>query len=321
MEILDGFDVTAIERAVSVLRGGGIVAFPTETVYGLGADVFNAYAVAKIFEVKRRPRFDPLIVHVSDKDSVYNLAQHVPAQAAKLMETFWPGPLTIIFEKQDRVPGIVTAGLSTVGIRMPSHPVAQGLIKTLGHPIAAPSANPFGYVSPTRARHVAKMFAHRVSIILDGGNSRFGIESTIISIHDGIARIHRHGAIPVEEIVDAGIEVLEKSQDGTCEAPGELPYHYAPRKPLKIIDRIEEIEIETSSFLGFAERDQGPRSKHVKYLSLKGDMREAAANFFSHLIDLDKDDVDIIYAERIPERSLGKAMMERLEKASKKGGL
>ena len=321
MEILDGFDVTAIERAADLLKEGGVVAFPTETVYGLGADAFNPYAVAKIFEIKRRPRFDPLIVHVAHKDSVYDLAQHVPTQAIKLMETFWPGPLTIIFARQDRVPGIVTAGLPTVGIRMPSHPVARELIKALGRPIAAPSANPFGYISPTRARHVAKMFAQRVPIILDGGNSRFGIESTIVSIKDGIIRIHRHGAIPVEEILATGVEVVEKSQGDICEAPGELPYHYAPRRPLKIIDRPEEIEKEASSFLGYTERDETPPSKHVRYLSRQGDMREAAANFFSYLIDLDREDVDIIYAERIPERGLGKAMMDRLKKAAKKGGL
>lgn len=321
MEILDGFDVTAIERAASELMGGGVVAFPTETVYGLGADVYNPHAVAKIFEVKSRPRFDPLIVHVADRNSVDDLVQQVPTQAAELMDAFWPGPLTIIFEKKERVPRIVTAGLATVGIRMPSHPVAEALIRALGRPIAAPSANPFGYISPTRARHVAKLFAQRVPIILDGGNSRYGIESTIVSIRNGMVRIHRHGAIPMEDIVATGVAVVEKPHDGSCEAPGELPYHYAPKRPLKIIDRIEEIEIRASSFLGFTETNQETRARHIKYLSRTGDMREAAANFFSHLIDLDRDDVDIIYAERIPEKGLGKAMMERLKKASKKGGL
>jgi L-threonylcarbamoyladenylate synthase len=318
MKILNGFETEAIEQAVAVLTAGGVVAFPTETVYGLGADAFNPYAVAKIFEIKKRPRFDPLIIHVAHKDSVHDVAEHVPALALRMIDRFWPGPLTIIFRKQNTIPDIVTAGLSTVGIRMPSHPVAIELIKALGHPIAAPSANPFGYISPTRVKHVVKSFKDRLPIVLDGGDSQFGIESTIVSIRDDRVVVHRHGAIPVEEIRAMGICLEEKKRDDLCEAPGELPYHYAPLKPLRVINAIEDVALRDSSFLGFMEKKEKPVSRYIRYLSQDGNLTEAAANFFSHLIDLDREDIDIIYAERVPELGLGKAMMDRLRKAARK---
>ena len=320
MNILNGFESGAIEQAVAVLTAGGVVAFPTETVYGLGADAFNPYAVTKIFEIKRRPRFDPLIVHIYSKDWMFDIAEHVPVLATHLADRFWPGPLTIILRKKSIIPGIVTAGLSTVGIRMPSHPVALELIKTLGRPVAAPSANPFGYISPTRAKHVIKSFKDKVRIVLDGGDSQFGIESTIVSIaaDDDKVIVHRHGAIPVEEIQAMGITIEEKKGNDTCEAPGELPYHYAPVKPLIIIDTFEESLLESSSFLGFIEKKEKPTVRYIKYLSHDGDLREAAANFFSHLIDLDREDISVIYAEKIPDKGLGKAMMDRLKKAAQK---
>jgi L-threonylcarbamoyladenylate synthase len=318
MKILNGYETKAIEEAVATLRAGDVVVFPTETVYGLGADVFNPYAVAKIFEIKRRPRFDPLIVHISARDSMYDIAEHVPSLAMRLVDRFWPGPLTIILRKKEKIPGIVTAGLSTVGIRMPSHPVALKLIEVFGGPIAAPSANPFGYLSPTRVKHVMKSFKDRVPLVLDGGNSLFGIESTIVSIDDDRITIHRHGAIPAEEIRNMGEPVEDKVKGDICEAPGQLPYHYAPTKPLRIVNNAGEVTLRESSFLGFRETESKPPSRHIRYLSRSGDMREAASNFFSCLIDLDLEDIDVIYAERIPEHGLGKAMMERLKKASKK---
>ena len=318
MEILNGFEPSSIEKAVELLRRGDVVAFPTETVYGLGADAFNPYAIAKIFEIKKRPRFDPLIVHIGEKDWIFNIAGHIPPEAERLIDRFWPGPLTIILHKKDIIPDIVTAGLPTVGIRMPSHPVALELIKNLNNPVAAPSANPFGYMSPTKAGHVANMFRGKLELILDGGSSAFGIESTIISIQDGRIYIHRHGAICMEELAGTGEVIQEREKHGPCEAPGELPYHYAPHRPLKIVSSPDEIETSTSSFLGFKTPERNPIAKYVRILSQKGDMREAATNFFSYLIELDREDVDIIYVEKIPKTGLGKAMMERLKKASKK---
>ena len=318
MEILNGNEPASIEKALAILRGGDIVAFPTETVYGLGADALNPYAVAKIFEVKKRPKFDPLIVHIGDRHWLSTLAGHVPAEIMRLTDRFWPGPLTVILPKKSIIPDIVTAGLTTVGIRMPSHPVALNLIKALQNPIAAPSANPFGYMSPTKAGHVAKMLKDRLPLILDGGDSVFGIESTIVSCRDGRVHIHRHGAITIEELEEVVSTVSEKRGDGACESPGELPFHYAPSRPLKIIASIDEIKNTSASLLAFRKPSGEPGVKYIRILSPNGDLREAAANFFSYLIELDSHDVDVIYAEKIPEQGIGKAMMERLRKASKK---
>jgi len=320
-EILDGSDPTSVERAVTLLREGGLVAFPTETVYGLGADALNALAVARIFELKRRPHFDPLIIHISRKEWVNRYTKNVPAHAQELMDRFWPGPLTIILEKRPLVPDIVTSGLATVAVRMPSHPVALDLIDRLGQPVAAPSANPFGYVSPTKAAHVARMFAGKLPVILDGGSSTFGLESTIVSVRDGQVVLHRHGAVSLEELVEVVGEVHEKGGDSVIDSPGQLPYHYAPHKPLKIIRGPEEITTPESSFLAFRTPSLKPASRRVRTLSPGGDLREAAANFFSFLIELDREDVDIIFAEQLPELGLGKAMMERLKKAARKDTL
>ena len=318
MEILDGFKLPSIERAVQALKTGDVVAFPTETVYGLGADALNALAVAKIFEIKKRPHFDPLIIHVGEKDWIFRYAETVPPKAALLIEHFWPGPLTIILRKNSLIPDIVTAGLPTVGIRMPSHPVALDLIRHLGRPIAAPSANPFGYMSPTKASHVAKMFRDEPLIVLDGGNSSFGIESSIVSVTGTTARLHRHGAITLEDLSSVTGPLHEKAEDGSCESPGELPFHYAPHKPLKIISSLAGITNPCSSYLSFTKPVGRPASRYVRTLSETGDLREAAARFFSYLIELDREDVDIIYADEIPETGLGRAIMERLRKASKK---
>jgi L-threonylcarbamoyladenylate synthase len=320
-EIANGFDPQALSRAASLLASGEIVAFPTETVYGLGADALNAMAVAKIFELKKRPHFDPLIVHVSRMEWVDNLVvSEIPYRARLVMDRFWPGPLTIILPKSEIIPDIVTAGLGTVGLRMPNHPVALDLIEKLGRPIAAPSANPFGYMSTTKAGDVASLFDDRLPLILDGGPCSFGIESTIVSLPNGNVLIHRHGSVSIEELSSAVGQVAERraAGDDSCEAPGELPYHYAPLTPLVIIAGPEEIGVENSAFLSFSEPPATVKSKEVKVLSRSGDLREAAANFFSYLIELDRKGMGIIYAQKIPEKGLGKAIMERLRKAAQR---
>jgi L-threonylcarbamoyladenylate synthase len=318
MTIINGFEESALQQAATMLRSGEVVVFPTETVYGLGADAYNSYAVAKIFEVKSRPVFDPLIVHIGEKQWILDIVQTMPPEAEKLMERFWPGPLTIILEKKKVIPDIVTAGLGTVAVRMPSHPVALELIRKLGRPVAAPSANPFGYMSPTRAEHVARMFKGKVRLILDGGDSVFGIESTIVSVRDGKVYLHRHGSVPVEDLSRVVGTVFERKTSGTVEAPGELPYHYAPHRPLRIVKSLDDIRSSRTSLLAFREPDKAVISKYVKVLSKNGDLKEAAANFFSFLIELDREDVDMICAEAMPERGIGRAMMERLRKASRK---
>jgi len=319
MEIVNGFEDSSVQKAVRLLNDGDIVAFPTETVYGLGADALNSYAVAKIFEAKSRPRLDPLIVHIGQADWVFRYAEHVPSRAMKLIDAFWPGPLTLILQKQAIIPDIVTAGLPTVGIRMPSHAVALKLINALQKPIAAPSANPFGYVSPTKVSHVARMLKGKIPMILDGGDSVFGIESTIVSFRERGIYIHRHGAISEEDLSKCVEIVHEANTASGCRSPGELPYHYAPMKPLKIVHSVDEVKTTNSSFLAFRKLEKLPISRYVKVLSATGDLKEAAANFFSSLIELDREDVDIIYAERVPEIGIGKAIMERLKKASKRG--
>ena len=317
-EILDGHEPASVERAVAALRAGDVVAFPTETVYGLGADALNSIGVAKIFEMKKRPRFDPLIIHISQKEWLPSFARDVPPQAQMLIDRFWPGPLTIILQKQPTIPDIVTAGLQTVAVRMPSHPVALNLINALGRPVAAPSANPFGYMSATRADHVARMFENKLSIVLDGGPSTFGLESTIVAIKDHQIFLRRYGAVSLEELQDLIGDVHKEAKDGTIDSPGQLPYHYAPHRPLAIIKTLDEARASASSLLLFRTPSKIPVSKYTRILSPAGDLREAAANFFSYLIELDREDVDIIYAEQIPETGLGKAMMERLRKAARK---
>jgi L-threonylcarbamoyladenylate synthase len=319
MEILNGFENSSIERAVKLLNKGNIVAFPTETVYGLGADALNPYAVAKIFEAKNRPHFDPLIVHIGRKEWVYDYAEHVPQDALKLINAFWPGPLTLILHKKTLIPDIVTAGLPTVAIRMPLHAVALKLIEAFQKPIAAPSANPFGYMSPTKVGHVARMLKGKIPMVLDVGDSVFGIESTIISFQSHGIYIHRHGAISEEELSEHVEIIHDIKTDSVYRSPGELPYHYAPMKPLRIVHTADDVKTANSSFLAFREPAMIPISRYMKVLSKTGDLKEAAANFFSDLIELDREDVDIIYAERVPETGIGKAIMERLRKASKKG--
>jgi len=318
MEILNGKDKESILKAVELLEAGDVVAFPTETVYGLGAIAFYPYAVAKIFEVKKRPHFDPLIVHLDSPDRLPEYVSNIPEDARRLMKVFWPGPLTMILRKKASVLDIVTAGLPTVGIRIPSHPVALSLIRALQKPIAAPSANIFGYMSPTRVRHVAKSFADRVPLVLDGGDSAYGIESTIVSFRQQGVFIHRHGAISVEELSEHVRIVADERAPGTCETPGELPFHYAPMKPLRLVDGPADVRRQASSYLAFRDPPGPVKSKYVRVLSPSGDLREAASNFFSFLIELDRDDVDIIYAEKLPETGIGRAVMERLKKASRR---
>jgi L-threonylcarbamoyladenylate synthase len=306
-----------LDRAAAMLKGGGVVAFPTETVYGLGANAFDSAAVARIFEIKGRPAFDPLIVHVFDTAMLGRVAAEVPSAAARLIERFWPGPLTLVLPKRAEVPGIVTAGLPTVAVRMPAHPVARKLIERSGVPLAAPSANPFGYLSPTRAQHVAVMLGKAVDLIVDGGPSRFGLESTIVRLAPR-PELLRRGALPVEEI-EAVVGPLAEPQPGaetTPLAPGRLPRHYAPRTPIRIVEFASVAPAERAGAAALALREAPPGYTFVRVLSPTGDLREAAARFFESLHELDALAVTRIDAEPFAERGLGAAMMERLRRAS-----
>jgi len=309
-----------ILQAAEIIKRGGIVAFPTETVYGLGADAFNPLAVARIFEVKRRPYFDPLIVHVANHTDLEKLVKEIPSNAKKLIERFWPGPLTVVLLKKEEIPDIVTAGLPSVAIRMPNHPMALSLIKESKCPIAAPSANPFGYLSPTTAEHVREQLGDQVDLILDGGPCPVGVESTIVSFSENKPRLLRPGGISLEEIesIIGKVEVRPIEEEKPL-APGMLPRHYAPRTPIvldwdeKHLDSYRDKKI---GFLAFQEPENFLKFQHIEVLSKKGDFREAAANLFSAIRRLDALNLDLILAEAVPEVGLGRAIMDRLRRAS-----
>lgn len=317
-------DNKAIHRAAEIIRKGGVVAFPTETVYGLGADTFNPLAVARIFEVKRRPYFDPLIVHVASPADVAKLVKEIPSNAKKLIENFWPGPLTVVLLKEEEIPDIVTAGLHTLAIRMPNHPMALSLIEASQCPIAAPSANPFGYLSPTTAEHVREQLGDQVDLILDGGPCPVGVESTIVSFLEEGPRLLRPGGVSLEEIesIIGKVEVHPIGEERPY-APGMLPKHYAPRTPI-VLDwdkkNLNLLEDKNIGLLAFQEPKNYLKFKSIEVLSKKGDIREAATNLFAAIRRLDAMNLDLILAESVPEAGLGRAIMDRLRRASS-GGL
>ncbi|AEJ60751.1 Sua5/YciO/YrdC/YwlC family protein [Spirochaeta thermophila DSM 6578] len=314
-----------IEEAARLLREGEAVAFPTETVYGLGANALDAVAVARIFEIKERPLFDPLIVHISGEEMVGEVVREVPDLARTLMARFWPGPLTLVLPKGERVPGIVTAGLPTVGVRMPAHPVARRLIEKAEVPIAAPSANRFGSLSPTRAGHVAGQLGGRVALVLDGGACEVGVESTVVRVEGGQVRVLRPGGVPVEALEEAvgrgAVVVGGPEREGAQEAPGMLPWHYAPSVPVVVLEggaMPGAEEAREAGLLAFRGAPEEPAFRAVEVLSPRGDLQEAAAGLFEGLHRLEEAGVARIYAEAVPEVGLGRAVMDRLRKAAKR---
>jgi L-threonylcarbamoyladenylate synthase len=318
-----------IDRAAAILREGGLVAFPTETVYGLGASCLDVRALARVFEVKGRPRFDPLIVHVPDAASARALVESFPDRAERLAEQFWPGPLTLVLRKRPIVPDLATAGLPTVGVRVPAHPVALELLKRAAIPIAAPSANPFGAVSPTCALHVREQLGERIDFVLDGGPCPVGIESTVVAVSESGWSPLRPGGTTIEEI--ASLIGPAKNQPSAATesssfprpSPGMLARHYAPRTPLVVFDpgaQIESLDLRgTAARAGLiCLRPPGEPGQFaaVEALSHSGDLREAAARFFAALRRLDAAGLDLIVAEPFPEEGLGLALNDRLRRAA-----
>ncbi len=315
-------DERGVREAARILAAGGLVAFPTETVYGLGANALDAEAVARIFEAKQRPRFDPLIVHVASPEEALGLWRATPLVAERLIERFWPGPLTLVLPKSDRVPDIVTAGLSTVAVRMPDHPLALALIREAGCPIAAPSANRFGRPSPTHHQHVLASLGGRIEAVLAAGDTPVGIESTVVSLLDHPPRVLRPGGTPLEALQEVVGELrLEppRSDPGAAPAPGTLPRHYVPHTPLFLLAEGppqggEAFPRNECGLLAFRAPWHGFRQLEV--LSPAGDLRQAAARFFSCLHRLDEAGLAAIVAEPIPEEGLGVAIMDRLRRAA-----
>jgi L-threonylcarbamoyladenylate synthase len=303
-----------LNRAVEILRQGGVIALPTETVYGLAANALDPLAVAKIFEAKARPRFDPLIVHVPDAAALEPLVASMPEPAHRLARRFWPGPLTLVLPKKPIVPDIVTAGLPSVAVRVPDHPIAQRLLRAVGVPLAAPSANRFGSVSPTTAEHVRQEFGGLVPVVLDGGPCRAGVESTVISLLDEPTLL-RPGGLEVEAIegVIGPVRRLDPSEQQRVVAPGMLMRHYAPRTRLVVDGTRPPGRV---GLLAFQSPADPSGYAAVEVLSTTGDLREAAANLFAAMRRLDALGLDAIVAERVPEEGLGLAINDRLRRAS-----
>lgn len=315
MKIISKKDISI---AAECLRSGGLVAFPTETVYGLGANALDKMAVAKIFEAKERPTFDPLIVHIHDIVQLEELFEApINPLVYELAKHFWPGPLTIVHAKTAIVPDLVSSGLNTVGVRMPEHTIAQALLKLAGCPVAAPSANKFGQLSPTHHTHVAKQNMPVDFIIETETELRVGIESTVVAVNGNECTILRPGCITAHDIEtyipSAKVKVLQKNTH--INAPGLLDSHYSPTKPLYFID--DEISFGDDCGLILHSKRNAYNAKNVIFSSEDGNLLEVAANLFSALHTMeDNSGVKQIYIEKIEEIGIGVAIMDRLKKAT-----
>ncbi len=330
--ILDAAHGDAVGRAVSLLQAGELVALPTETVYGLAGDAGKPEAAAAIFHAKERPLFDPLIVHLPSFDWLDRVTRSPSGEkrlVERLVERFWPGPLTLLLPRREgAVPDLVTAGGSLVAVRMSAHPVFRAVIEAFGRPLAAPSANRFGRISPTRGAHVYTELAGRIPLILEAGPTAHGLESTIVALGpDGTLGILRHGPITEEMLAEFGpIRRRPEATTAARSAPGQLPGHYAPRTPLEILDLSAKPlvagSMENAGLLAFR-RDAPPEGvfAQTEFLTEAGDLRQAAVRFFAALRALDESGVKKLVAEPVPEVDLGRAIMERLRRAAAGSGI
>lgn len=302
------------------LDAGSVVGIPTETVYGLAGNALNPDAVLAIFRVKNRPAFDPLIVHTDSLDKVRSLVTELPPLAETLARTFWPGPLTLLLPKQPHVPDLTTSGLPRVAVRIPNHPLTMSLLRQLDYPLAAPSANPFGYISPTTARHVEQQLGELVPYILDGGPCGVGLESTIVGFDaDGEPTVYRLGGLALEALeATAGRQLRVQSHSvSNPAAPGMLSSHYAPRKPTSLIgDAAGYVASPTAGALVFQTYLPGIPQEQQLRLSPTGDLNEAAKNLFGYLRQLDAMPVARIYIQPVPNEGLGRAINDRLRRAA-----
>jgi L-threonylcarbamoyladenylate synthase len=306
-----------INKAKVLLEQGELVAIPTETVYGLAGNALSSDSVTSIFEVKNRPSFDPLIVHISDVSQIESFAEQIPDKVFQLAETFWPGPLTLLLKKKSIIPDLVTSGMDTVGLRCPNHALTSTLLHELAFPLAAPSANPFGYVSPTLPEHVNDQLGNRISYILDGGPCEVGIESTIVGFEEGLPVIYRIGGLNIEAIEKITGKVrIEPYSTSNPKAPGQLKSHYAPNIRLVLGDLeelLQQYPAHTSGILSYTRNFNSP---YQCILSRSGLLEEAAKNLFSALRAFDHMPVEIILAEPVPDIGLGRAINDRLRRAA-----
>lgn len=309
-----------IKKAASILKTEGIVAIPTETVYGLAANIFSKKAVNKIYKIKNRPKSNPLIVHVESIDKAKELVKSFPVTATLLAENFWPGPLTLILPKNNNVGPWITAGENTVAIRIPKHSLTLKLLKQTGFPLAAPSANPFKYISPVTAAQVKKMLGDKIEYILDGGKCKKGIESTIVEVKGDKVNLLRSGAITAEQIEKVLGYSLTNTGKKTRSHPGMFKKHYSPHTPLLVTTDVMKSYFENKgkkvAVISFQRKYPLPRNIIQIILNKQGIMEKAAANLYDSLHRLDSGQYDLIIAEKAPELGIGKAINERLKKAS-----
>ena len=309
---------TEIALAEALLKQDKCVGIPTETVYGLAANALSEEAVAKIFSIKKRPAFDPLIVHIADIRQIHDFVTTLPTKAIELAKTFWPGPLTMLLPKKEIIPDITTSGLKSVGIRIPAHPIALQLLKQLPFPLAAPSANPFGYISPTCAMHVANQLGEEIEFILDGGDCVVGLESTIVDFTCEQPVVRRWGAITAEMLTNVlGTISADQTSTSQPQAPGMLHSHYAPRIPIVVGERNELLErVHATRCATLSFRDPWSSQQNL-ILSRQGNLLEAARNLFRFMRELDSlQNIECIYAEWVPEEGIGVAINDKLKRAS-----
>lgn len=313
---------TDINKAKKILENNELVAIPTETVYGLAGNIYSETAIKKIFETKKRPFYNPLIVHIHNKKLIDEIAINIPEKARILADAFWPGSLTLLLEKNNKIPDIVTAGRNSVAVRVPNHPLTLELLKALNFPLAAPSANPFGSISPTRAQHVADYFSNDIAMVLEGGNCENGIESTIIGFKNDQPILYRLGSISIEEIeVLVGPLKVKNHSEKLPESPGMLSRHYAPKTKTILVEDIEkELSLHTDKRIGvivFKTIIDKTNINYTEILSEKGDLKQAMSNLYAAMHRLDKLKLDLIIAQKFPEEGLGKSINDRLERATK----
>ncbi|MBL85103.1 MAG: threonylcarbamoyl-AMP synthase [Winogradskyella sp.] len=313
---------TDLSKAVELLNNEELVAIPTETVYGLAGNIFSEKAVKAIFETKERPFFNPLIVHIPNIDYLETIVEAVPEKAKLLAEAFWPGPITLVLKKKSIIPDLITGGKDTVAVRIPNHPLTLDLLSKLVFPLAAPSANPFNRISPTKAEHVESYFKDKIKMVLDGGACKSGIESTIIGFENGEPIIYRLGSTSIEaiEAVVGTIEIKNKKEVAP-EAPGMLERHYAPKtKTILTTNIAEAIETYKDLKIGLLTYNDILNDDAIAYkivLSEGKNLEEAASKLYDALHQLDQQQLDIIIAEQLPDYGLGKSINDRLQRATK----
>jgi L-threonylcarbamoyladenylate synthase len=310
-----------INKAIELLNNDDIIAIPTETVYGLAGNIYSDKAIRKIFHVKQRPLFNPLIVHLHSIEQLKEVVSDFPSKAQLLAKTFWPGPLTLLLKKNPNIPPIITAGKDTVAVRIPNHPITLSLLKKLSFPLAAPSANPYNRISPTNALHVESYFKNSIQLVLEGGTCKNGLESTIIGFETNEPVLYRLGAITLEEIEKVvGKITVKNKKEKVPDAPGMLAKHYAPQTKTYLVNDVENFLKNTNKKIGvikFSGEINSSNIEHVEILSKSGDLKEAASKLYTALHKLDNLKLDMIVAQRFPDIGLGRSINDRLERATK----